>query len=139
MLASLALYVITVMLRLSVAQRPAPPSGKYSKVVFPPTDCIQVDFLPGEAPDVSLFIDCGGHTETSPDLSVVERGKFHYEVAPDSIPAYNDYILTVGAQCPYDVQDGDLKTFDYDYKVKTVTVKFEGNPATLDEGDCPGR
>ncbi|KAF4711416.1 hypothetical protein FOZ62_000208 [Perkinsus olseni] len=121
----------------SVAQRPAPPSGKYSKIVFVPTDCIQVDFLPGEAADVRLHVDCLGHDVTSADLSVVRVYPFYYQVATNSAQAYGNFRSEVDAECPYDVEDGDLKSFDYDYKANTVTVKFEGNLVTLNSGDCP--
>ncbi|KAF4752176.1 hypothetical protein FOZ62_026528 [Perkinsus olseni] len=139
MLASLVLCATPVMLLLSVAQRPPPPSGKYFKIVFEPTDCIEVDFLPCEAAaDVSLFFVCVDHDETSDDLSVDETQPFYYQVAADSIPAYENFISRVDAECPYDVQNGDLKTFDYDYGANTVTVKLEGNPVTLNKGSCHG-
>ncbi|KAF4684388.1 hypothetical protein FOZ63_026334, partial [Perkinsus olseni] len=134
---SSVLCVISVMLLLSAAQRPPPPSGKYVKVVHEPTDCVRVDFLPGEAAEVELFIDCHRSEKTSDDLSVVEIRPFYYQVAANSTHAYEDFRLDVESGCPYNVTDGDLETFDYDYKANTVTVKFEKNPLTLSPGVCP--
>ncbi|KAF4758149.1 hypothetical protein FOZ63_007928, partial [Perkinsus olseni] len=126
MWAFFVLCVIQVMLLQSVAQRPPPPSGKYFKVLHdPPLDCIEVDFLHGESADVSLFIECRGHAEISDDIPVSKLRPFYYQVATDSTQAYKDFLLSVQLACPYDVEDGDLKTFDYDYRANTVTVKFE--------------
>ncbi|KAF4720546.1 hypothetical protein FOZ62_008347 [Perkinsus olseni] len=106
----------------------------------PPLDCIEVDFLHGESADVTLFMECRGHAEISDDIPVSKLRPFYYQVATDSTQAYKDFLLSVQLACPYDVEDGDLKTFDYDYRANTVTVKFESNPITLNHGGhCPGR
>ncbi|KAF4691218.1 hypothetical protein FOZ63_004693 [Perkinsus olseni] len=132
---SSVLCVTLVVWQIPALKKPPPPSGTYSRIVFPPTDCIQLEWLP-QASGVVLLIDCG-HMGFSDAINVDERTPFFYEVAEDSKVEYNEFVLLVGSECPYRVRDGDLYSYDYDWKAKTVKTLFESETIVLQPGECP--
>ncbi|KAF4683728.1 hypothetical protein FOZ60_008675 [Perkinsus olseni] len=130
------LCVALALLTQPEAQHAHPPQGKYSKVVYAPRDCLEVEWLPNETHKVILYLYCD-YGVTSETLHLDEPAQYHYQVAKNSMEEYRAFIAEVNARCPYRTHDGDLYTFDYDPTADAVKVQFEGNTEALVKDGCP--